>query len=149
MRFDELFNNSNEASIGSFKPLIDDTLRAHDHYYDLESNYNVQRAIYEDEIRLKLSDLKSRLDTARIEFESRRDALLELMRSHNIKEVACDDRDNIRLEIQPGKRKQITKSWLIERFGEEEGQTIWDSGPKSDDKVTIKIEPKYNTDSIF
>lgn len=70
--------------------------------------------------------------------------LIEKMESADIDKIPMADRKPIRLKITVGRKRQITKKWLIESYGKQKADSIWEKVPNYPDKKEIIVPTRFD-----
>ena len=116
---------------------------AHDDAASASARYSEAEARLRKQMEGELADLKANRATA---FEKLSEALFDLlsnMDKADVTKIPMADRPDIVVKISPGRRKSITKKWLVEAYGNEEAKKIWDSVPTGDAKREVIVPDRY------
>ena len=105
--------------------------------------YEGARARLTAEMEAKLKDSKLAYDQAQSDFDGQSQALQAAMEQAEISKIEMPDRPPIVIKTIPGKKKQITLTWLKDTLGKVPAEELWKRVPKSDDTTDIVIPPPY------
>jgi len=117
--------------------------QAHDSAEEIKTAYDNERDRIQKEVEERLADLKSRHDQAQEILDESVESLKEEMEESGITKIPMIDRPDIVLKNIPGRKKPITKKWLIGTYGSETAKQIWDAVPNYPDKQKVVVPDRY------
>ena len=139
-----------EAEVFSAKPSeaamdaqVLSAVKAFDAALSRRQSYDIERDRLMAEVEKKLSQAKDNWEEARVVSDAATAALKVTMEELGISKIPMKDRKAIALKITTGRKKAITKKWLTQEFGEQRAGDIWGKVPKTPDKTSVVIPPRY------
>jgi hypothetical protein len=117
---------------------------AHDDAAAADAIFRVAEERLRKQLALDLAELKARRLEALETLSESLDGLLSNMDKANVSRIPMTDRPDIVVKTTAGKRKSITKKWLVETYGNEEAKKIWDAVPTGEPKREVIIPDRYD-----
>lgn len=108
------------------------------------NNYKAQREILLREVEQQLSDLKRDMDGISEQYGAAKDELMSDMDSAGVSKIPVEGRDPVRIKTTAGRKRSITRKWLVEEFGEASGKNIWSKVPNGPGSRDLVIPPPYD-----
>lgn len=112
---------------------------------------DVKRDVLQAKMEQELLDLEKAYKdakTRRIEAEA---VLMKVMGIEKITKIPMDDRPDIQIKTIPGRKKNITKSWLddpegvvVKTYGAGAPDVIWGAVPKDPSRTEVIVPSKYD-----
>ena len=90
-----------------------------------------------------LFELRSEMEESQLALETASQELLGLMDVEKLDEVNVTDRGPIRVNVTKGSKKSITKGFLLEELGKQQGESLWKKVPRNPDKRRLVIPDPY------
>ena len=116
---------------------------AHDAAVAAHATYKAEADRLAAEVKNKLAALAELRDTTADALKESLATLLTTMDENDVTKIPMQDRPDIVVKVTPGRRKSITKKWLVETYGNEEAKKIWDAVPTSDPKREVVVPNRY------
>jgi len=123
---------------------------AHDAEKAVRAAYDNERGRLQQELDHQLATLGEQWQRAKTLRDEAVSALEVAMKAEKITKIPMTDRQDIKTKDIPGKRKQITLTWLkepegvvVKTYGMGAPQTIWNAVPKSASRTVIEIPDRY------
>ena len=117
--------------------------RAHDSAVAVKVAYDNELDRLQKEVSAKLGALQEQHTRAQEILRETIEGLETAMDAEQVSRIPMEDRPDIVLKTTPGRKKQVTKTWLIDTYGSEEAKKIWDAVPKHPDKRKVVVPDRY------
>jgi hypothetical protein len=115
--------------------------------YDAADAANVafknEAARIQSEADLRLKSLADKRDETKKILDETLTGLMAAMDKDGITKIPMKDRPDIFIKVFPGRKKPITKKWLIETYGDEQAKKVWDAVPKLPEKRGVIVPARY------
>lgn len=112
---------------------------------------DARKDVLQAKLEQELADLSKAYNDAKIKRSEAEALLLKVMGVEKITRIPMDDRPDIQIKVTPGKKQNITKTWLddpegvvVKTYGPAAPDVIWNAVPKGKPKTDVIVPAKYD-----